>query len=210
MKEKLQQYMDSLFADAPQTARMSELKEEMLQNLMDKYHDLIEDGKSEESAYDIAVTSIGDVRALIAEQTGGIDEEAKAQASKRSAAYVAVAVGLYITAVVPIILIGGKAGVVLMFIMVAIATGLLIYNGASRPRYVKSDDTVVEEFKAWKEQKKRKDPVKSAIQRAMWLIIVCLYMAISFSTGAWHITWIVFLIGSAISLIISGIWDVKG
>jgi len=210
MKEKLHQYMDSLFADAPQTARMVELKEEMLQNLMDKYNDLLADGKTEEAAYNIAVTSIGDVRALIAEQSGGITEVAREQARKRSALYVAIAIGMYIAAVIPVLLIRGNVGVVFMFVMAAVATGLLIYNGATRPRYVKSDNTVVEDFKAWKETKKGRDPAKGAIKSAIWLLILCVYFAISFTTGAWHITWIIFLIGTAISLIISGIFDVKG
>ena len=61
MNEKLRHYIDDLFANAPSTVRAVELKEEMYQNLMDKYNDLINEGKSEESAYNIAVASIGDV-----------------------------------------------------------------------------------------------------------------------------------------------------
>ena len=65
MNEKLRHYIDDLFANAPSTVRAVELKEEMYQNLMDKYNDLINEGKSEESAYNIAVASIGDVDSLI-------------------------------------------------------------------------------------------------------------------------------------------------
>ena len=70
MNEKLRHYIDDLFANAPSTVRAVELKEEMYQNLMDKYNDLINEGKSEESAYNIAVASIGDVDSLIGALSG--------------------------------------------------------------------------------------------------------------------------------------------
>ena len=32
---------------------------------------------------------------------------------------------------------------------IAAATGLLIYNGMTKPHYSRADDTIVEEFKEW-------------------------------------------------------------
>ena len=46
MNEKLRRYIDDLFANAPSTVRAVELKEELYQNLTDKYNDLIAEGKS--------------------------------------------------------------------------------------------------------------------------------------------------------------------
>lgn len=37
----------------------------MLQNLIDKYNDLVDSGKSSEAAYNIATASIGDIHELI-------------------------------------------------------------------------------------------------------------------------------------------------
>ena len=51
MKEALRQYLNTLFEDAPETVRMLEFKEEIFQNLIDKYDDLIAEGKSEQAAY---------------------------------------------------------------------------------------------------------------------------------------------------------------
>ena len=70
MNEKLRCYIDDLFANAPSTVRAVELKEELYQNLTDKYNDLIAQGKSEESAYNIAIASIGDVDSLISGLSG--------------------------------------------------------------------------------------------------------------------------------------------
>lgn len=210
MKEALRQYLDSLFEDAPETARMLELKEEIFQNLTDKYDDLLTEGKSEEAAYNIAVVSIGDVRALIDAQAGGTSStKEREKARQRSALFVAIAVALYILSLIPVILMGNSISVGIMFAMAAIATGLLIYNGATRPRYVKSDDTVVEEFKAWKEEKSGKKSGRGAFTGALWLAIVSIYLVVSFFTHAWYITWVLFPIGGAVSLILSGIFDLK-
>ena len=189
---------------------MLEFKEEIFQNLIDKYDDLIAEGKSEQAAYDIAVVSIGDVRALIDAQVGGasiVKEREKAR--QRSALFVAVAVGLYILSLIPVVLMGNPASLGIMFAMAAVATGLLIYNGVTRPRYIKSDDTVVEEFKAWKEEKSGKKSGKDSFTGALWLAIVSIYLVVSFFTGAWYITWIIFPIGGAVNLILSGIFDLK-
>ena len=59
MEDKLRAYMDEVFKDISPTKKSVELKEEILQNLIDKYHDLINEGKSPEAAYNISIASIG-------------------------------------------------------------------------------------------------------------------------------------------------------
>lgn len=208
MNEKLRNYIDALFEKAPQTVRAVELKEEMFQNLTEKYNDLLAQGKSEEAAYNIAVASIGDVDSLLAGLSGSGREEPQ-EGRKRNALFVAIAVALYITSPVPVILLGSNVGVMLLFVFVAIATGLLIYNGVTHEKYVKADDTMVEEFKAWKQNSRQKDQAASAVIGSLWLIAVCAYLFVSFTTNAWHITWIIFLIAAAIASIIRGIFMLK-
>ncbi len=208
MNEKLRHYIDDLFANAPSTVRAVELKEEMYQNLMDKYNDLINEGKSEESAYNIAVASIGDVDSLIS----GLSSERNPVSQKnrtRSGILVAIAIGLYILSPVPVILIQDEFGLMFLFLFAAVATGLLIYNGATQERYVKADDTMVEEFKEWKQNGKQKNKAAEAIVGSFWLIAVCVYIVVSFMTGAWHITWIIFLIAAAVASLIRGIFMLK-
>ena len=67
MREQLRETIDRLFRDAPQTAKTAEIKEEILQNLLDKYDDLLREGRDEQSAYHAAISGIGDVGTLIAE-----------------------------------------------------------------------------------------------------------------------------------------------
>lgn len=136
MREKLKQYIEQLFARAPRTQSAQELKEEMLQNLLDKYDDLIMEGKTEEDAYRLAVAGIGDVSGLI----GGLLPAGNAEAwttqpepKQRNPIVLACAIALYVIAVIPTILLGGGTGrvllgIVLMFVLVAIATAMLIMN----------------------------------------------------------------------------------
>ena len=208
MNEKLRRYIEELFANAPSTVRAVELKEEMYQNLTDKYNDLIAEGKSEESAFNIAIASIGDVDSLISGLSGE-KHEAGEKSKQRSAIMTAVAIALYILSPVPVILIQDEMGVMALFLCIAVATGLLIYNGITRERYVKADDTMVEQFKEWKQNGKQKSKAVDAIVGSFWLIAVCVYIVVSFMTGAWHITWIIFLIAAAISSMIRGIFMLK-
>ena len=208
MNEKLRRYIEDLFTNAPSTVRAVELKEEMYQNLTDKYNDLIAEGKNEESAYNIAIASIGDVDSLISGLSGESRLEGE-KSKKRSAALTAVAIALYILCPVPVILIQSEMGVMMLFLFVAVATALLIYNGVTRERYVKADDTMVEDFKEWKQNGKQKNIAVEAIIGSFWLIAVCVYIVVSFMTGAWHITWIIFLIAAAIASMIRGLFMLK-
>lgn len=210
MNEKLRIYIDNLFENAPKSVRAVELKEEMYQNLTDKYNDLIAEGKSEESAYNIAVASIGDVQSLI-DGLSGEKREVSETSRKRSAIMIASAIALYILSPVPAILFrhNEETGIMLLFLFVAVATALLIYNGVTRERYVKTDDTMVEEFKAWKQNGKQRNKAVNAILGSFWLIAVCVYIVVSFMTNAWHITWIIFLIAAAVASMIRGIFMLK-
>lgn len=206
MHEKLRQHINELFENAPKTARMAELKEEMLQNLTEKYEDLLREGKGEDAAYNIAVASIGDVSSLI--QSEGAKEQF-AKESGRSALLTALAVVVYILCVIPVILLQNELGVVLMFVLIAAATGLLIWNGSRKERYVRSDDTMVEEFKEWRQGDRRNKQTCGAITGAIWMLAVCGYLALSFLTHAWHITWLIYPIAGAVCMVVRGIFDLK-
>jgi hypothetical protein len=66
--------MDGLFAEAekrsPANGRLSELKEELRQNTMEKYDDLIAQGRTPEAAYRAAVEGVGDISELLSDVIG--------------------------------------------------------------------------------------------------------------------------------------------
>lgn len=127
MRNKLIQYVDGLFAEAPNSARVQELHDEILQNTLDRYDEEITMGNSEEDAYRAAIGAIGDINALL---------RPLCQQDDRRTAFRAIAVALYVLSIVPVILgdaLGDDTiGVCLMFACVAAATFLLLYPADGR------------------------------------------------------------------------------
>ncbi len=68
--DKIKAYLDSVFADSVgigNDSKKSELKEELLANMSERYSDYIADGKSEDEAYEAVITSLGDIREIMGE-----------------------------------------------------------------------------------------------------------------------------------------------
>jgi hypothetical protein len=74
--------------------------------------------------------------------------------------------------------------------------------------YKKADDSFVEEYKEKISKGGKHKRLTGAISSALWTLITVAYILVSFGTGAWHITWVIFLIGGileqAMRSIISG------
>lgn len=219
MIEKLRAHVEGLFEKAPKTKQAVEIKEEILQNTIDRYYDLIAEGKSEEAAYNISVAGIGDISSLLAGlmapvSTSGYTKEEIAENRQRRALLLTVAIMLYILSVIPPIVcdeIGGNdaIGVSFMFLFIAAATGMIIYRSGISLHYPKNSDTVVEEFHEWKRQRNEKNTVYKSVTSAMWAFILVIYFVVSFATGAWYITWLTFIIGGACQNIIKAVFDLR-
>ncbi len=230
MREKLRDYVEELFRDAPKTKQIVEIKEEIIQNTADRYDDLIREGKTPEAAFNIAVAGIGDVSELIGSVCGSQTKTAEdgsprtgepmyskeeiRRADQRNGLLLAISVMLYILSVIPPILFGESEYSdtlvpCLMFLMIAVATGIMIYRGKTKLHYTKSDDTVVENFKEWNRSKEDRKALRKSISGALWLITLAFYFIISFSTQKWYITWLIFLISGAIENIIHACFDLK-
>lgn len=207
MEERIRKYVEGLFADAPKTQKAIELRQEIYTNLVDKYNDLRNTGAAEEEAYEIVKKSVGNVDELIeglyekTKEDKLVDEAIK----KKAALFNSVAITLYIAS--PIFIIAFSAaghwlpGVILLLACIAVATGIKVYSN-SVYKYKKEDDTLVEEFKEWKAENKERVEKKNTYSGVLWLLIVVLYFVLSFTTGAWYITWVLFLVGAAVDQLI--------
>lgn len=213
MINKLIGYIEKLFEDAPKTKKILELKDEIKSNLIEKYNDLLTTGKTEEEAYNIVIAGIGDINELI--DNLNEDNVYDLYEQKKVAKLKALAIMLYITSVIPVILFGyffksgGPIGVALMFLMVGAATAILVYTATSKPNYIKAEETLVEEFKEWKAGKSKEKAIRDAISSILWVMIVIIYLFISFIFNAWPFSWIIFLIGAAIDQIIKLLFQLK-
>jgi transcriptional regulator with XRE-family HTH domain len=129
--------------------------------------------------------------------------EAKVQDVKSNfARNIAIAVMLYILSIVAIVLCAAEfnqpiIGVSIFFVLIALGTGLLIYNGIYYKKESKDEPTT-----------KQRNIIKQVtdIVDAVGLLI---YLAVSFMTFAWHITWIIFIIIGIVNQIIKLIFSLK-
>ncbi|WP_455541994.1 permease prefix domain 1-containing protein [Intestinibacter sp.] len=209
---KIKEYVEELFQNAPQNKKTIEFKEELLSNLLEKYNDLVESGMEREVAYNKVIGSIGNVEDLFEE--GNIIVETKESFSrKKHARNIAIAVMMYILSPVCVIITDNwgneNLGVIFMFILIAAATGLIIYTSMSNVKYKKQEDTIVEEFKEWKSTKSNNYRAYRATKSAISAITVVVYLVVSFITFEWWITWIIFIIGVAIEKVAKAYFEIK-
>ena len=110
MREQLIQYVDLLFAGARDC---EDMKQEILQNTLDRYDDLIAEGKVPEAAYRMAITGIGDINEILGTPSWQIPmpqtDPAPAVESDDTPVKKllrAIAIGLYILCPLPLFEIG--------------------------------------------------------------------------------------------------------
>lgn len=119
---------------------------------------------------------------------------------KRNATNIGISVFLYIISVVWIIFSSTilKApifGICFFLIIVAIATGIIVYNSILNSK---------EKRKLTKNEK-----IVKQINDVISIICVVTYFIVSFITMAWHITWIIFLINGLLEEIVKLIFQLK-
>ncbi len=201
MKEKLTQYVELLFAGA---ADCEDIKQEILQNTLDRYDDLIAEGKVPEAAYRLAITGIGDISEILGSEpqmpnAAAVSQSAEKGDTSEKKQKRALAIALYILCPVPVILFGSISdvmaitGICLMFSIVAYATYLMIVNSSSEKENEEPEET----------------GLRKNIKNVVWAIALAVYFVLSFATGDWYITWVIFVIGAAVNNLISAILDLK-
>ena len=211
MREQLIQYVNLLFAGAQDS---DEVRAEILQNTLDRYDDLIAQGKSPEAAYRLAITGIGDVNEILgaAPQSpaapavqGDANEETSEDVKRKKLRGIAIA--MYILCAVPVIILSEFGleilGVCLLLGMVAAATYIMFITGK---KDAESDEP--EESKnvaAVTPNQKLKESIRSLIGA----LTLAVYLVVSFATGDWEITWLIFPISGCIKGLINAIIDLK-
>lgn len=189
MREQLIQYVELLFAGGRDC---EDIQQEILQNTLDRYDDLISQGKVPEAAYRLAISGIGDINEILGtvptavpERTASQEEAADTPQKKRMRAF---AVGLYILCPIPLIFMSGLGadilGLIGTLVLVAIATVMMILNSK----------------KEQKEHKKEQNrsPMQKSVTSLLWAIGLAVYFLWSFTSGAWYMTWVVFPILGAL------------
>ena len=195
MRDQLVQYVSLLFAGAENS---EDTKQEILQNTLDRYDDLIAEGKTPEAAYRLAITGIGDVSEILGRKDTVLPAVTVAPERKETDTAMkkllrAIAVGLYILCPLPLIVLGEMGmdtiGLCGTLCFVAAATVLIIL-GAKKSGHEsreKADDD------------EPKSELGKSISSLIWAIGLAVYLIVSFLTMAWHVTWVIFPILGAVN-----------
>lgn len=111
---------------------------------------------------------------------------------------IGLGVGCEISCAAPVMILQDRLGIVLLLSLVGLGV-VLIVGGAVIPTDKWDNDGVDPE------EKRPETPLEKSIV----LIALAVYLLVSFLTGAWAVTWIIFLIGSAVKSLIRSIFDLK-
>ena len=141
MKDRLVQYVNQLFAGTPGN---DDIRQEILQNTLDRYDDLIAQGKSPEAAYQLAISGIGDINEIFS-------------------------------------------------------------NSKEAPNHLEEDPSEEEPS----EEVTPGQKLRNAVSSVSGILVVIVYLLISFYTHAWGITWVIFPIYACLSGLIGAIIDYK-
>ncbi len=221
MNERMRNHIEKLFEDAPKTRKAFELREELLVNSEERYQDLLTTGVSEDDAFRHVISSIGNVKELFQSlEEPKVEDKAELEARIQKIAVIrTVAVGLYIFSVFIFLVCAmfdmysildlTLIGMATMVFIAIIPTCMLVYAANMYPKYRKTEDTIVEEFKEWKSETKKTKSIKGAVTCIVWTATLLLYFAASFATFDWYITWIIFIAAACVQAIVELIFRLK-
>lgn len=209
MREKLISYVNLLFAG---NEDCDEVRQEILQNTLDRFDDLVSDGKPEEAAYRLAIGGIGDINEILGQEpsrAGRAASPAPSKATSRRDTPVkkslrAVAVALYIMCPLPLLALAETGmevtGLCGLLTFVAVATAFMMLGSPSK---VPPEETPAPKVSGPRQE------LWNSIHTLIEVLTLIAYFLVSFLTGAWHITWLIFVIGCALNGLVKAILDLK-
>lgn len=220
MKEQLSKYVELLFAGSTGT---EEIRQEILQNSLDRFDDLVSQGKSPEAAYRLTISGIGDINEILGQPTPQdaaptpVEPTPSATPSATSSAPApsaptpesninkllrSIAVALYILCAIPVIFFA-EIGLCITLVLVAVATGIMVYIGKEEPAL----DDVADAPSVPSPRKKSKGRILAGI--IVWLVGLIVYLTLSILTKGWIITWLIFPMTGCVNGIVRSIFDLK-
>ncbi len=215
MRDQLIRYVDLLFAGAEDA---DDVKQEILQNTLDRYDDLVAQGKTPQAAYSLAISGIGDLSEILnrvpetpRDVPGYVPqpamEEKKTPAWKKIVRIIAIF--LYIICIIPLLVLDEMGmdtiGLVGTISIVAVATVGMIISADDE----KADKKEREDETESREPMTPRQEMRKAVKKAISTLGLVLYFVISFATRAWHITWLIFPMMAAVQGIVTACMDLK-
>lgn len=205
MRKQLTQYVELLFAGAPQAR---DIQQEILQNTLERYDDLIAQGKSPEAAYSLSISGIGDINEILWAEKASFDSTPHSAPEKsddkNNKLRRAIAIAMYIISPIPLFILGDEIGLSILCLLAAAATALLVMNGKDH-----KDDEPEMDYAAMNPETAMRHKTRESIHTLIWCIGLAVYLIMSFATGAWYITWVMFPLIGCVQGLVDAITDLK-
>lgn len=211
-------YINALFSSLPKTPTVLRLQAEMMENMDEKYQDLLREGKSENEAVGLVLASIGSAEDLKAEL--GIADEAVRPPEdngvflaeytafqKKFAIAIACGVVLCICACIGAMLcdelfppsISDAAAGIVFFVLVGVGVAIFVYFGIRSSWY---DEQYKIICGAKPNHSDEKSGLSGVVSSILFPLAAMFYLYIGFCHNLWHPGWIVFPV---CSIIVGGI-----
>ena len=196
----IRNYINAMFSSLPKTPEILRLQAEMMENMEDKYNDLIREGKSEHEAVGIILADIGSAENLKAE-LGITDTEPQEDHSAfltQRAAFqrkFAIAIASGVVLCICAIIAGAVCDAfthndtytcLAFFVPIAAAVAIFVYFGIREDWYENRYKEIYHE--AEPESKGFSD----AIAAIIFPLAVVIYLILGFVFDLWHPGWIIF------------------
>lgn len=116
------------------------------------------------------------------------------------AVLLSIGICLYILSVTPfVVLKNEKLSIVLFFVMIAVATMLIVFGSIAKPKF--------------EDEKKSDTPESNLYKRICSImsgVVLVIYLLLSFLTGAWYITWVLWIVYAIACQIAKLVFSLKG
>lgn len=206
---QIRNYIEAMFSGLPKTREVVEMKLTMLENMEEKFQELLKEGKNENEAIGIVLSDFGSMEEL-KEELGISDSLPKNTTSappiqentalkeeffafkKKFGIAIAVAVGLFILAPAILIFFETSLGVnsslpfLAFFLLIACGVSICIYFGIQDNKY-KQLLQINEHVKMNDEEN-----VSSLVASIGFPIATIVYLCMGFFWNLWHPGWIIF------------------
>ena len=196
----IRNYINAMFSSLPKTPEILRLQAEMMENMEDKYHDLIREGKSEHEAVGIILADIGSAENLKAE-LGITDTEPQEDHSAfltQRAAFqrkFAIAIASGVVLCICAIIAGAVCDAfthndtytcLAFFVPIAAAVAIFVYFGIREDWYENRYKEI------YHESEPESKGFSDAIAAIIFPLAVVIYLILGFVFDLWHPGWIIF------------------
>lgn len=223
MKEAIKAYVDNLFKGAPQTSPVTELHDEILINLEERYDDCINAGMTPQRAYAAVIGTMGDVTSLIEQVSGtGFHEEGLFEKKSprgrlfKKYAYIFREDNLKIirnTAITVMWLL-----IVVLYFLISFSTydweysWLVFIVGAGLNVAISMISSVVRITRGGDSSEirvKLLKRIRGGASALLWLVTVFFFFVFSFSCGYDDPTWLIFILAAAVQVIMNAVFKIQ-